>query len=128
MCQPAWRGSTRHRIQWEQMKHPHQNYRPRKTQNQPSEKNGNPNAIRAEQGEQEVAAVTYHPESNFPLPSSTAGQFGPPAPISSSKLETRLRIRNPIRMAAETAHNLNHCSDSIHITDHIFVFPHFSSG
>ena len=35
MCRPAWRVSTRHREQWEQMKHPHQNFRPRKTRNQP---------------------------------------------------------------------------------------------
>ena len=42
MCQPAWRRSTRHREQWEQMKRPNQNYRLLKTRNYPKENMGKP--------------------------------------------------------------------------------------
>ncbi|HAH47849.1 MAG TPA: hypothetical protein DCM07_23935 [Planctomycetaceae bacterium] len=35
MCQPAWRGSTRHHAQWEQMRHFNQKFRTRKARKQP---------------------------------------------------------------------------------------------
>ncbi len=61
-----------------------------------------PNTIRAERSEQEVAAATYSPESNFPYPFNTARQAGHGTRKPLSYLQCLLQMSYKIRRAYAT--------------------------